>query len=466
MPAPEAQLSVVQETTPDTSNTVARPAAECYNIPSIQIKELFFDLPLDYGHPEKETIRVFARHCLSLDKLKDAETLPYIVYLQGGPGFECAQPSNTGVTKVLLNDYQILYLDQRGTGLSTPISAGTLEKRGSDEAKADYLKHFRADNIVRDCERIREKLLGEHEEARWSILGQSFGGFCCLTYLSQSPHGLRECFITGGLPPILEGTPDNVYKSLYKKLQNRNDMYYEKYPMDVARVRSIVKYLGNKGVRLPNDGQLTARRFLQLGLEFGLHGGFDKIHDLVFRAANDLQTFRCFTYRTLTDIQNMQSFDTNPLYAILHEVIYCQAAAPSWSAERTLSLYPIFQWGQQIEEGDDARIYFTGEMIFRWMFEDYAELKPLAKVADMLAEYDQWPRLYDPERLAKNTVPVVAVSYVDDMYVDLQSSIDTACRIGNCKQWQTNRYLHNGIRHAPNDVLPYLFSLARGDVDI
>jgi hypothetical protein len=28
------------------------------------------------------------------------------------------------------------------------------------------------------------------------------------------------------------------------------------------------------------------------------------------------------------------SWDTNPLYALLHEAIYCQGAASSWAAQR------------------------------------------------------------------------------------------------------------------------------------
>jgi dienelactone hydrolase len=31
------------------------------------------------------------------------------------------------------------------------------------------------------------------QEGKWSILGQSFGGFCALTYLSHAPQGeLRQ----------------------------------------------------------------------------------------------------------------------------------------------------------------------------------------------------------------------------------------------------------------------------------
>jgi alpha/beta hydrolase fold len=58
------------------------------------------------------------------------------------------------------------------------------------------LTHFRADSIVLDAELIRRELAGDRP---WSVLGQSFGGFCTVTYLSFAPHGIREAFITGGL---------------------------------------------------------------------------------------------------------------------------------------------------------------------------------------------------------------------------------------------------------------------------
>lgn len=40
---------------------------------------------------------------------------------------------------------------------------------------------------VRDCEAIRKHLIGnkeKEEERKWTVHGQSFGGFCAVTYLS------------------------------------------------------------------------------------------------------------------------------------------------------------------------------------------------------------------------------------------------------------------------------------------
>lgn len=69
--------------------------------------------------------------------------------------------------------------------------------------------------VVRDCEHIRKELLSDKEnpeDRKWSILGQSFGGFCALTYLSFFPDGLKEAFLTGGLAPISTAEPDPVYE--------------------------------------------------------------------------------------------------------------------------------------------------------------------------------------------------------------------------------------------------------------
>lgn len=99
----------------------------------------------------------------------------------------CKPPQNYGWTeRALKKGYQILFLDQRGTGLSSTVTAQTLAKQGGPEEQADYLRHFRADSIVEDCESIRKVLTADYpdEKKKWSIIGQSFGGFCCVTYLS------------------------------------------------------------------------------------------------------------------------------------------------------------------------------------------------------------------------------------------------------------------------------------------
>lgn len=256
----------------------------------LKITEHFFETLRDYSSPSSGTLRLFARsackHSTPVDvegetdaEQKKKQQLPWLLFLNGGPGFECRSPQSYGITQNFLDKgYQMLFLDQRGTGLSTPMSASTLGLRGDDSVQANYLKSFRADSIVKDCEAIRKALTADYPDGKkqWSILGQSFGGFCSVSYLSMFPEGIKEAFLFGGLPPLVN-SPDEVYQRLFKKVVQRNKSYYEKYPEDVERVKTIVRLLkrfGDNTVRLPSEGSLTARRFLQMGLGFGAHGMF------------------------------------------------------------------------------------------------------------------------------------------------------------------------------------------------
>lgn len=54
-------------------------------------------------------------------------------------------------------------------------------------------------------------------------------------------------------------------------------------------------------------------------------------------------------------------------------------------------------------------------MVFPWMFDDFAELRPFRDVAQILAYKGDWPALYDIETLKANSVPVAAACYFEDM---------------------------------------------------
>jgi hypothetical protein len=155
----------------------------------------------------------------------------------------------------------------------------------------------------------------------------------------------------------------------------------------------------------------------------------------------------------------MQSFDTNPIYSLLHEAIYTQGAASCWSAQRLLAEFPEFA-----SQNTAQPVYFTGEMIYPWMFDAYTQLQPLKAAADILAATPAWPSLYDLETLRHNTVPVAAVVYYDDMYVHREFSQETADMVPNLKIWVTNEYEHNGLRANGDAVLSRLLGMLRGTV--
>ncbi len=375
-------------------------------------------------------------------------------------------PQNVPWTDFVLDKgYQVLFLDQRGTGLSSTITAKTLANKGSPHMQAAYLKHFRADNIVRDCEAIRENLTSEFpgEKKKWTLMGQSFGGFCAVNYLSKFPEGLQEVFTCGGLPPLVK-QPDVVYEHTFRTVRQRNMAYYQKYPEDIQSVKDLIQHIDGKAQRkeriaLPSGGNFSVLRLRQIGFLFGLHGGVDMVHNIIYRLINDLRYFGEFTRPTLASFEVTMGFDVAPLYALLHESSYTQGAASNWSADRVMQSLPDF-----MKDSDDANtILFTGEMVFRDMFEDYDELRSLKETADILAETDDWPDLYDEEQLSKNEVPVYSATFFDDMFVDFELAQYTASKIKNCKQFVTNVMYHNAVRAKSDELLKQLFAL-RDDV--
>ena len=428
-----------------------------HRLPGLVLTDLEFQVPLDYNQPEAERagqITVFARAVVSREK--EQANLPWLVFFQGGPGYPSPRPTgNDGWLKRALQDYRVLLLDDRGTGRSTPLTYQTLAQQGSPEAQADYLKHFRADAIIGDAEWIRRELIGE--EGCWSVLGQSFGGFCVVHYLSSAPDHLKEALLTGGLPP-LDRPVDDIYKATYRRVLDRNRRYYERYPDDGPLVQEIVKHLASREVRLPGGGRLTPRRFQQLGSAFGMSTGFEDVHYLLEEAFVEGSSGREISYTFLRGVENFQRFETNPIYALLHEAEYCQQEASNWSAERVRTGFPEFA----ITAGQP--VSFTGEMIYSWMFDDYETLRPLKGAAELLAAYDRWPRLYDLPMLKKNTVPCAAVVYYDDMYVERTYSEETARTIKGLKVWVTSEYDHNGLRADGERVVSRSLEMVRGEV--
>ncbi|MAF66709.1 MAG: alpha/beta hydrolase [Planctomycetes bacterium] len=422
-------------------------------LPGLGVVEHEFRVPLVHGAPERGELSLFAREIVARGGA--VEDRPWLVFLQGGPGFESPRPpSRGGWIGRAVAEYRVLLLDQRGTGRSSRACTQSLARFDSPGDQAEYLTHFRADSIVRDAELLRRELLGG--DGRWSVLGQSFGGFCAVHYLSTFPESLREVYITGGLPSLSRPAED-VYRATYPRVLERNRRYYERYPADVDRVRRILEHLEARDVHLPGGGSLTPRRFQQLGLVFGQSDGFEQVHYLVEDAFVCAPEGAELSYAFLSGVERAQPFDANPLYALLHEACYAQEAAPAWAAERVRSEHPEF------DAAAGGRLFFTGEMVYPWMFAEYEQLRPLGEAAHLLAERTDWPRLYDPERLAKNEVPCVAVIYDDDMYVERSFSLEAARAIGGLRAWITNEYEHNGLRVDGELILGRMIEMMRGE---
>ncbi|MCF6473080.1 alpha/beta hydrolase [Nonomuraea sp. MG754425] len=397
-----------------------------YTIPGMRVRDHAERVPLDWSQPGGETITVFARELV--DPVRDGDDLPCLLYLQGGPGGKGPRPVGTaGWLGQALETYRVILLDQRGTGRSSRVDGRVMSALSARDGAA-HLAHFRADSIVADAEHLRRTVFGDR---RWSTLGQSYGGFLTLTYLSNAPEGLSACYVAGGLPSL---DPDaaEVYRRTYPRVAAKNAEFYRRYPQHAETTARLADRLADGDVRLPDGDTLTVRRLQSLGIDFGMKPGYERMHWLLDESDGLPETF-------LHQVLARSSYADNPLFAALQESIYGSGrGATAWAAQRGRAAHPAF--------AEDARpLLFTGEMIYPWMFQEISALRPFHGAVESLAERDDWPPLYDLDRLAANEVPVAAAVYFDDMYVDSGLQLETASRVGNIQAWVTNEYEHDGI---------------------
>ena len=429
-----------------------------YHVPGLYVEDHSIDVPLDWrgldpmllavgstmrrgampapiaGAPE--SIKLFYRVVCAPDRIND--DLPLLLFLQGGPGGESPRPlspTSDGWIEEAVKHFRVVLPDQRGTGRSSCVDGRTIaalgdraEAAGADAARsqADFLKRHLASSIVRDFEYLR--LVGFGGKP-WVTLGQSYGGFLTLSYLSLFPEAVAASFTCGGIPHV-PASASEVYAHTFPRMAAKTQQYYDRYPADVERVAALADALEEEKPVLPDGSPMTVERLQLMGSDFGMKPSFE---------------------RTNTH--------TNPLYWTLQEFIYADG-----------DTMPI-RWAAAEEKAHRAEfdtlarpLMFTGEAMFPWMFEQMPELKPFKPAMDLLMEDTSWDKIYDPQRLACNEVPLQAAVYFDDMYVDSGLQLDTLSRVGNSHAWVTNEFEHDGLHGSV--VFKHLFdeALNRGDL--
>ena len=411
-----------------------------YEVPGAVVREHTVPVPLHWDDPDAGSIDVFARELVAPARQDD--DLPLLLFLQGGPGGKSPRPTRGGWVERALRDFRVVLLDQRGTGRSSRVTARSIARFPDPAAAARHLLAFRADSIVADAEHLRAAVYGGR---RWTTLGQSYGGFLTLTYLSTAPQALERCLVTGGLAGLTADARE-VYRRTWPRVAAKTRRFYDRYPGDVERVAAVADLLAAGDVRLPDGDRLTVHRLQTLGHALGTKAGPDELHWLLDDALDDDGGL---SDGFLDAVARRTSYWDNPLYITLHESVYASGpGATGWAAdaERGRAFDPAVR-----------PLPFTGEMVFPWMFDEIASLRAFGPAARALAEVEEFTPLYDPARLAANEVPVDAAVYVDDMYVDAGLSLQTAEAVGNVRTWVTNEHEHDGLR--TGDVLDRLLTL-------
>lgn len=440
-----------------------------YFLPGLHVEDRSITVPLDWRGTavydsaevqsvcERGTLQLFYRIVTAPDKVH--EDLPLLIFLQGGPGGAGPRPLNAadeGWIAEAVKHFRVVLPDQRGTGRSSQVSSAVIEQVGSPQQQADYLKRFLADSIVRDFEYLRIREFGSR---KWASLGQSYGGFLTLTYLSLFPQALSMSFTTGGIPGV-PASADEVYRHTYPRVLTKTLQYYRRYPQDESVVAKIADRVAEGNVLLPNGDPFSLQRLQSLGQGFGMKPGFERLHwllDGAFDANDNLSDG--FLMKVLASTSSAGK----ALYWTLQEFIYADGGESGtcepirWAAQRELANHPEF-------DADNRPLIFTGEMCYPWMFEEDSALAAFKPAVDLMMESNEWGKIYDAEQLQHNTVPLQAAVYFDDMYVDSGIQLDTLSHVTSSHYWVTNDFEHDGV-HGPK-VFPHLLELARDRGDL
>lgn len=412
----------------------------------LHFRDVSLDVPFDhFGAGGEGTLTVFAR----IMATEAESTKPHLVFLQGGPGFEAPRPTTPVSASTwqarALEDFQVVLLDQRGTGRSSPIGSvdgaitGLLHPTADPYAIADQLSRYRADSIVEDAELLRAELGIE----KWSLLGQSFGGFTALRYVSAHSESLDEVYFTGGLP-ALGVDPATVYATTWEGMKRKSEQHYRAFPGDRERMARLIDLAESEGgIALPGGARATTERLRLLGHHLGASDGSEKLHYLL-----DLDPASAAFRHDLA--AGLPFSGRNPLYAVIHESCWADGTTTEWAARRAMPA--------------DVRAdptLLAGEHAGPESFVEDPELAPFADVAEAIARR-QWPALYDVAALEASPVRGAAAVYFEDAYVPVEHSLATAEHLGGVRAWVTNEYEHNGLRADGYRVLDRLIGLARG----
>ena len=452
-----------------------------YYLPGLVVEDRAIDVPLDWrgasparlagvqgapGSPlaeasavekcdpafEGRSLRLFYRVLCAPENV--GRDLPYLVFLQGGPGGagpRLTSPTSDGWVAEAVRHFRVILPDQRGTGRSSRVDGATIAREGGVAAQARFLKRFLADSIVRDFEYLRLTELGG---TRWVTLGQSYGGFLTLSYLSTFPGAAAASFTCGGIPHV-PASADEVYAHTFPRMVAKTNLLYERYPDDERRLALLADRVASGDVLLPDGSPLSPRRLQSLGQGLGMKPGHERLHnllDLAFTAgdgsvdaalaavggqAEKIELSPAF----LAGAWSATNVAANPLYWVLQELIYADGeldAPIAWAAERA--------WRERPEFDPAARpLMLTGEACFPWMFEEMPELRPFAGAMEHLMADTSFGRLYDPAVLLANETPLQAAVYFDDLYVDAGLQLDTLSHVGASHAWVTNEFEHDGL---------------------
>lgn len=161
-------------------------------------------------------------------KKANTNNAPYLVFLNGGPGIAITDMFFQYQYNTFLPDVNVVFFDQRGSGLS--------DKPTSDISE---LRYYSAKYIINDAEIIRETLLGKN--SKWIIFGQSYGGLIARKYIENNPNSIKRVITHGSA----KYDPVDVAVNTELNTINRLKDFFLKYPEDLKLIEKIKNELSD-----------------------------------------------------------------------------------------------------------------------------------------------------------------------------------------------------------------------------
>lgn len=210
-------------------------------------------------------------------RARETSNLPPLLFLGGGPGHPVIAKltRSLGPLLELARERDLVFVDPRGTGFSTPTL--TCRQAGSlpESLRACYEAHsvevdpssFTTAAGVRDLEQVR-RALGYR---RWDVLATSYGTRWALTLLRDAPESVRAVVLDSPVPlqvDLVAQLAGNAYRGLNEVFAAcaAQSACRERYPELAEDLKQVASWLATPG-SAGGDGSMDADRFVR-----GLHG--------------------------------------------------------------------------------------------------------------------------------------------------------------------------------------------------
>ena len=396
--------------------------------PGVTQREHEVRVPVVRNDPSVGEMTVFARE-LSTD-----DSLPYLVYFQGGPG-KPGPRTVMGWIPEALKRYRVLLIDERGTGRSTKIDRTTPER-----IDATTLSHLRPPDVAADADALRQHLGIE----QWDVLGNSFGAACAGSYVSYFPHGVRKAFLVGSVPEP-EMDVDAFNRATFRLLAERQQELFDLVPWIKARVEEVADHLDNHDERMPTGERLSSVRFKMCGVLLGEEADVARLANLMEAPFTTYRGEKRLRGDFLANLNAIISTETMPLWAVVHEQVMARPGhAINWSADR-------------IYREEFADLTLLGNHFFRDHFDEDPALRPFYESMQKVHQMDTLTA--QAGDMSGNEVPIAALLFPRDVFLPYELSIASAAKIDNLKVWSHDTWDHDAIWVHGAEVAKGLFAM-------